>query len=125
MSPKRKNTVEALERRKTMIDALISFLKEHPKATAAAHAKGLDGGKKGLAFPDYALIVPYWNRGDIRLRLLKSGEDWINNSESDEADKLERLVSDDVSAASNAELEKLLDDMHRDANPDAHEEEDE
>jgi hypothetical protein len=125
MTPKRKNTVEVLERRKAMIDALISFLKEHPKTTAAAHVKGLDGGKNGLSFPDYALIVPYWNGGDIRLRLLKSGEDWINNLQSDDADKLERLVSEDVSDASDAELEKLLDNMYREANPDADEDGDE
>ena len=78
--PKRKNTVEVLERRKTVIDALIKFLKKHPKAAADAHVKGLDGGKNGLSFPDYALIVPYWNGGDIQLRLLKSGEDWMDES---------------------------------------------
>lgn len=60
MSPKRKNTLEVLERRKAMIDALIKFLKKHPTA-ADAHVKGLDGGKNGLSFPDFALIVPYWN----------------------------------------------------------------
>jgi hypothetical protein len=125
MSPKRKNTVDVLERRKTMIDALINFLKKHPKTAADAHVKGLDGGKNGLSFPDYALIVPYWNGGDIQLRLLKSGEDWINNLESNEYEKVERLVSDDVSDVSDAELEKVLDGMYREANPDADEEEDE
>ena len=125
MSPKRKNTVEVLERRKSMIDALIKFLKRHPKTAAHAHVKGLDGGKNGLSFPDYALIVPYWNGGDIVLRLLKSGEDWLNNLNSDESEKLERLVSDDVSNVSDTELEKLLDCLYREANPDADEEEDE
>ncbi len=38
-------------------------------------------------------------------------------------EKLERLVSDDVSDVSDAELEKLLDGMYREANPDADEEE--
>ncbi len=125
MSPKRKNTVEVLERRKSMIDVLIKFLKKHPKAAADAHVKGLDGGKNGLSFPDYALIVPYWNAGDIQLRLLKSGEDWLNSLNSGEYEKLERLVSDDVSDVSDAELEKLLDGMYSEANPDADEEEDE
>jgi hypothetical protein len=123
MSPKRQNSVEVLERRKTMIDALIEFLKKHPKTAADAYVKGLNGGKNGLSFPDYALIVPYWNGGDIQLRLLKSGEDWINNLESDEYEKLERLVSDDVSDASDAELETLLDGMYRETNPDSDEEE--
>ena len=121
MSPKRKNTVEVLERRRLMIDALIKFVKKHPKATADAHVKGLDGGKNGLSFPDYALIVPYWNGGDIVLRLLKSGEDWLNNLTSDESEKLDRLVSDDVSDLSNAELQKLLEGMYSEANPDAEE----
>lgn len=125
MSPKRKNTVEVLERRKSMIDVLVKFLKEHPKAAADAHVKGLDGGKNGLSFPDYALIVPYWNGGDIQLRLLKSGEDWLNSLNSGEYEKLERLVSDDVSDVSDAELEKLLDGMYSEANPDADEEEEE
>jgi hypothetical protein len=53
MSPKRKNTVEVLERHKSMIDDLIKFLKKHPKTAADAHVKGLDGGKNGLSFPDY------------------------------------------------------------------------
>jgi hypothetical protein len=125
MSPKRKNTVEVLKRRKVMIDALIKVLKKHRRTTADAHVKGLDGGKNGLSFPDYALIVPYWNDGDIQLRLLKSGEDWINNLESDAYRKLERLVSEDVSDVSDAKLEKLLDGMYREANPDGDEEEEE
>lgn len=124
MSPKRKNTVEVLERRKSMIDALITFMKKHPKTAADAHVKGLDGGKNGLSFPDYALIVPYWNGGDIQLRLLKSGEDWMS-LDSDAYEKLDRLVAEDVSDVSDAELENLLDGMYREANPDAHEEEDE
>jgi hypothetical protein len=117
MSPKR-NTIEVLERRKTMIDALITFIQKHPKGAADAHVKGLDGGKNGLSVPDYALIVPYWNNGDIQLRLLKSGEDWIN-LDSD----LERLVSKDVSRVSDKELENMLDEMYREANPDEGDEE--
>jgi hypothetical protein len=124
MSPKRKNTVEVLERRKSMIDVLITFMKKHPKTAADAHVKGLDGGKNGLSFPDYALIVPYWNGGDIQLRLLKSGEDWMS-LDSDAYEKLDRLVAEDVSDVSDAELENLLDGMYREANPDADEEEDE
>jgi hypothetical protein len=125
MSPKPKNTVEVLERRRLMIDALINFVKKHPKATGDARVKGLDGGKNGLSFPDYALIVPYWNGGEIVLRLLKSGEDWLNNLTSDESEKLERLVSDDVSEVSDAELQKVLEEMYSEANPGAEEEEDE
>jgi hypothetical protein len=110
---------EVLERRKVMIDALIKFMKKHPKITCDASVKGLEGGKNGLSFHDYALIVPYWNDGDIELRLVKSGEDWMNNLDSDAYQRLERLASDDVSDLTDAELEKLLDGMYREANPDA------
>ncbi|MGO9518873.1 MAG: hypothetical protein ACLPND_17705 [Candidatus Korobacteraceae bacterium] len=116
----KKNTIEVLERRKTMIDALITFIKKHPKSADDAHAKGLDSGKNGLSFPDYALIVPYWNNGDIQLRLLKSGEDWMNlNSD------VERLVSDDVSEVPDKKLEEMLDRMYREANPDEEDAEEE
>ena len=71
--------VEVLERHKAMIDALIRFVKKHPKTTYKVAVKGLAGGKSGILFPDYPLIVPYWNGGDIELRLVKSGEDWLNS----------------------------------------------
>jgi hypothetical protein len=116
MSPKHKNIIEILERRKTMIDALIN---QHPKAAADANVEGLDGGKNGLSFPDYALIVPYWNNGDIQLRLLKSGEDWQVGYD----EHLDRLVSGDVSELPDQEVERLLDEMYLEAN--AEEEEDE
>lgn len=118
MSPKRNRAVEVLERRRTVIDTLIEFLKKHPKTTADVHVKGLDGGKNGLSFPDYALIVPYWNGGDVQLRLLKSGEDWIMNLDSDAYENLERVAAVDVSDISNEDLERLLDGMYREANPD-------
>jgi len=121
MSPKHKNTIEILERRKTMIDALIAFINQHPKAAGDAHVKGLDGGKNGLSFPDYALIVPYWNGGDIQLRLLKSGEDWQVGYD----EQLDRLVSEDVSELPDQEVERLLDEMCQEANGEVEEEEDE
>jgi hypothetical protein len=123
--PKSKNTVEVLERRKTMIDALIKFLKKHPKTAADAHVKGLDGGKNGLSFPDYALIVPYWNGGDIQLRLLKSGEDWSMGLDPDAYEKLERLVSEDVSGVSAKELKDMIDGMYQEANGDEEDESEE
>ncbi|HEY1800136.1 MAG TPA: hypothetical protein VGG46_04300 [Terriglobales bacterium] len=115
--PKQKNTVEILERRKTMIDALITFIAKHPKAKEEAHAKGLEGGKNGLSFPDYALIVPYWNKGDIQLRLLKSGENWMDNVE-------DRQVSDDVTNMSDKEFNETLEEMYQKANPDDDEDDD-
>lgn len=117
--------VEVLERHKAMIDALIQFVKKHPKTTYKTAVKGLAGGKSAISFPDYALIVPYWNGGDIELRLVKSGEDWLNSLDSDAFVDLEKLVADDVSEMSREELEKILNEMYHEANPDAKEEEEE
>ena len=117
--------VELLERHKAMIDALIQFVKKHPKTAYKAAVKGLAGGKSGISFPDYALIVPYWNGGDIELRLVKSGEDWLNSLDSDAFVDLEKLVADDVSEMSSEELEKMLGEMYHEANPDADEEDEE
>ena len=47
MSPKRKNAVEVLKRRKAMIDALIKFMKKHPKITCDASVKGLEAALPG------------------------------------------------------------------------------
>lgn len=44
--------VAVLERRKAMIDALIKFMKKHPRITCDASVTGLDGGKNGLFFTD-------------------------------------------------------------------------
>lgn len=105
-----------------MIDALIKFLEKHPKTTADAHVKGLNGGKNALSFPDYALIIPYWNGGDIQLRLLKSGDDWSMGPDSDAYKNLQRLVSEDVSEVSDKELEEMLGGMYQEANGDEEDE---
>jgi hypothetical protein len=122
MSPRHKNTIEILERRKTMIDALIRFIKKHPKTAADANVKGLDGGKNGLSFPNYALIVPYWNGGNIQLRLLKSGEDWQLGLDTEAYENLDRLVAEDVSDLPDQEVERLLNEMYQEANGEEEEE---
>lgn len=96
-----------------MIDALIGFMNAHPSIACEANVKGLDGGKNGLSFPDYALIVPYWNGGEIQLRLLKSGEDWDPAAH----ENLDRVVAEDVSGMTDSQLEHLLDGIFREANP--------
>lgn len=115
MSPKRL-AIEILERRKAMIDALITFVSKHPNAAAGTLVKGLNDGKNGLSFPDYALIVPYWNNGDVQLRLLKSGEDWLFGPNSEAYEKLDKLVAKDVSDMTDHELEHLLNEMCQEAN---------
>lgn len=122
MSPRHKNTIEILERRKTMIDALVRFIKKHPKAATDARVKGLDGAKNGLSFPEFALIVPYWNGGNIQLRLLKSGEDWQLGLDTDAYENLDRLVAEDVSGLPDQDVERLLNEMYQEANGEGEEE---
>ncbi len=114
--------VEALERRRAMLDALIRFVKAHPEVTSHAVLHPL-AGKTGLNFPSYALIVPNWKDDKAVLRLVKSGEDWINSMDSDAYYHMERTIAEDVSGMSDKELEKLLDRMHQEANPDEEENE--
>lgn len=109
--------VEALERRKAMLDALIRFVKEHAEITSEAVIHALTG-KTGLKFSEYALIVPNWKDGKAVLRLVKSGEDWINTMDADSYYGMERMIAEDVSNMSDSELEKLLDGIYREANPD-------
>ena len=112
--------IEALERHKALADALITFIKARPDIAAESSLHQLHG-KVGLSFPDYALIVPTWKAGKLTLRLVKSGEDWINTMESDEYDRMERIVAEDVSGMSGDELRTMLDRLYREANPDADE----
>ena len=105
-----------------MLDALIRFVKAHPEVTSHAVLHPL-AGKTGLNFPSYALIVPNWKDDKAVLRLVKSGEDWINNMDSDAYYHMERTVAEDVSGMSDKELEKLLGRMYQEANPDEEENE--
>lgn len=100
-----------------MLDALIRFVKAHPEVTSHAVLHPL-AAKTGLNFPDYALIVPNWKNGKAMLRLVKSGDDWINTMDSDAYYQMERTIAEDVSDLSDRELEGLLDRMYREANPD-------
>jgi hypothetical protein len=113
--------VEALERHKALADALITFIKAHPNLSSECTLHQLHG-KVGLLFPDYALIVPTWKGSKLSLRLVKSGEDWINSMPSDEYYDMEKLVVEDVSSMPDDELETVLDRIYREANPDAEEE---
>jgi hypothetical protein len=113
--------LEALERHKAMLDTMGSFLKAHPQTAAECSIHQLQG-KLGLKFDEYALVVPYLKKGGIVLKLIKSGEDWMNVADPDELYG-KRLVAEDVSGMSEEQLDKLLDRMYREANPDADEEE--
>lgn len=113
--------LETLERHKAMVDSLATFLKTHPTIAAKCSIHPLQG-KLGLKFDEYALVVPYVKKGGFVLKLIKSGDDWRTKAES--GDLVERVASEDVSNMPDVELEKLLDSVNREINPDADEEED-
>jgi hypothetical protein len=97
---KARKRIETLQHHKALIDGLIRFIRAHP--TIMGDAKIISRyGKNALAFQQYALIIPYWSLGNITLRLVKAGEDW---QDVDGYDKMEKVVSDDVSGLSDKQL---------------------
>jgi hypothetical protein len=118
---KARKKIETLQHHKALIDALIRFIRAHPTIMGDAKIILLYG-KNALAFPEYALIIPYWSLGNITLRLVKAGEDWGNVRGYD---KMEKVVADDISGISDKRLDRLLCGMYHEANPDADDEDDE
>jgi hypothetical protein len=112
--------IETLQHHKALIDALIRFIRAHPTIMGDAQIISLYG-KHALAFPQYALIIPYWSLGNITLRLVKAGEDWGNVRGYD---RMEKVVADDISGTSDKRLHRLLDGMYREVNPDGDEDDD-
>lgn len=109
--------LDTLERHKTMMDTLATFLKAHPKIAAECSIHPLQG-KLGLNFEDYALVVPYVKKGGgFVLKLIKSGDVWRNKDESEQPE--ERVASEDLSGMSDDEIKQLLDSVYHEANPDA------
>jgi hypothetical protein len=106
-----KKKVEALERRRAMLHALIAFVQAHPRIASEAVLHGL-AGNTGLFFNEYALIVPRWKNGKPVLRLVKSGDDWINSMDSDSYFEMERTVAEDISEISDEKLGDLLGSMY-------------
>jgi hypothetical protein len=109
--------VKTLERHKATYDMMIDFLKTHPTIVTECSIHQLTG-KLGLKFGEYALAVPYHTKGGgFTLRLIKSGEDWTNNHDSNEMFG-KRLAAEDITNMPDEELEKLLDSVRQEANPD-------
>jgi hypothetical protein len=117
ISTNARNKVEALQRRKALLDALIVFVKKHPEVAGEAVLQDFPG-KTSLKFPEYALLLPRWKDGKAVLRLVKSGGDWINNLGFDAYLAMERLVKEDVMGISEQNLNGILDRLYREANPD-------
>jgi hypothetical protein len=104
-----------------MLDALLAFIRKHPKISSAAALHPLRG-KTGLSFPEYALVVPNWKDGTAVLRLVRSGEDWLNH-DPEGYYGMQRTVEEDVSHMSDNQLERLPDKLYHEANPEDFEDE--
>jgi len=101
---------------------LSRFIQSHPDIASECSIHQLHG-KLGLKFDEYALVVPYLKKGGgIVLKLIKSGEDWMNVADFDELYG-KRVAAEDVSGMSDDELETLLDRLYHEANPDAEDDE--
>jgi hypothetical protein len=108
---KARRRIETLQRHKALIDALIRCIRAHHKIMGDALIISLYGK---LAFPHYAMIIPYWSLGNVTLRLVKAGEDWGNVRGYD---KMEKVVAADISGISDKKLRRLIDGLYREVNP--------
>lgn len=79
LSGRTEKKVMAIERRKTMLDALLKFCLQRQTLTEGSRLKSLQNAKTGLQFGDYALIVPNWRDDRVIMTLFRSGEDWLNH----------------------------------------------
>jgi hypothetical protein len=110
-----KRKVKALERKKELLDALITFLKKHPDIAAATDFHQLSN-RVGLLFEDVALIRPIHVKDRVTLRLEKYSEDWEEiGVDYDPFDASNRTIHDDISDMSDRELTKVFNELHEDA----------
>jgi hypothetical protein len=110
-----KRKVKALERRKALLDALITFLKKHPDIAAVTDLHQLTS-RTGLLYEDVALIRPIWVEDRVTLRLEKYSEDWEEiGVDYDPFDPTNRTIHDDISEMSDKELEKVFKKLHEEA----------
>jgi hypothetical protein len=121
-----KRKIEALERRRILIDHLIEFIRSHPNAVDGADLHPL-AHRTGLRY-DFAVIRPLWdkNKNGVVLRLEKWLEDWEGQYGEDfewMGISKNRIVSEDVTNIPDEELCKMLDDIHCDLIPEDCEEE--
>jgi hypothetical protein len=114
-----KHRIKALERRKTLLDALIEFIRKHPNVSSDAILQPLHN-KTGLYFYDTAIIRPLWLKEKVVLRLEKYTEDWNYRypDDYDPFDTSKRTVCEDVSQLSEDDLEAVLDKLDQELHPD-------
>ena len=124
---KAKRKIEALERRRALIDVLIEFIRTHPNAVDGAELVPL-ANRTGLRY-DFAIIRPLWDkaRNGVVLRLEKYLENWYEEN-PDDAEWMginkSRVVNEDVTDIPDENLCKMLEDLHYALIPEDFEEED-
>jgi hypothetical protein len=111
-----KHKIQALERRKLLIDALIAFIRTHPNISSEAVLRPLRK-RTGLYFYDTAIIRPLWMKGKPVLRLEKYTETITSSEGYNPFDLNARMVCEDVSRMSETKLEKILDNLDRELHP--------
>jgi hypothetical protein len=110
--------IEALKRRKALLDALIDFVRTHPNVSSEAVLQPLHN-RTGLYFYDTAIIRPLWVKDRIVLRLEKYTEDLAyRDADYDQFETSKRTVLEDVSEMSEEELEKVLDKLDQELHKD-------
>lgn len=114
--------VRALERRRAQLEALIKFIKTHPRTASEAYLRPLNN-RPGLYFYDLAIIRPLSIKDRVILRLEKYTEDWqVREPGFDPFDFSKRTVCQDVSKMSDRKLGKILDQLHEELYPEEYEE---
>jgi hypothetical protein len=80
---KAKRKIEALERRRALIDHMIEFIRTHPNPVDGADLHSL-ANRTGLRY-DFAVIRPLWDKGrienvvDYTVPILFSSAFWSNS----------------------------------------------
>ena len=118
-----KRKIDALERRRVLIEALIEFIRTHPLSVDGAHLHPL-ANRTGLRY-DYAVIRPLWDKDEVVLRLEKYLENWSELNPDDfeyMGVSAGRIVCEDVSQISDDKLLAMLEDLHYELIPEDFEE---
>ncbi len=121
---KAKRKIEALERRRALLDGLIEFVRTHPLSVDGAQLHPL-AHRTGLRY-DYAVIRPLWLKDRVVLRLERWLENW-NELYPDDIEPMgvskNRIACEDVTSMPDEKLVEMLDDIHYQLIPEDFEEE--
>lgn len=111
-----KHKITVLKRRKTLLDALIKFIRTHPNISTDAVLKPLYN-RTALYFEDCALIKPMWIKDKVVLRLEKYSEELSYSEDYDPFNSEARTICKDVSGMSEEKLAKIIDNLDRELHP--------